>query len=83
MEATALKELIKVRYPSTAMHLSLPKRGQDLTMRVPEGWLVFILIEKLSGLLACNFWSATMGRPAITTLSQRNKLRAAFKEALS
>lgn len=82
MEETALDELTKVQCPYTPKLLSLSRREQDLTMWVPGGWLTFILIEKLPGQSPMNFWCATKDRPAMT-LSQRNEVRAAFKEALS
>ena len=82
MEETALEGLTKVQCPHTPKLLSISKREQDLTMWVPGGWLIFILIEKLPGLPPMNFWCATKDRPAMT-LSQRNEVRAAFKVALS
>lgn len=82
MEETALKELTRLQCPYTPKLYSLSEREQDLSMWVPGGWLILILIEKLPGQPPWNFWCETKDGPAMT-LPQRNEVRTAFKEALS
>jgi hypothetical protein len=82
MEIRSLTRLTEAKCPYTPRLLSVLQKKQDTAMWVPGGWLVFILMERLSGVRPLNFWCPRDGQSAMSR-AQRDEVREGFKKALS